>query len=162
MVKGFRTKKITLPGGKVLEIVYFHEAPEDETASSTAAVQDRPVDFSETVEEDVAADAEQAAPAAEPADLHICPECAADLVYPVEWEEHKGDRWRLSRRCPSCEWSGTGEFDQASVDRFDDVLSEGTEALLTNLRSMVRANMEEDVERMIAAINDDLILPIDF
>jgi hypothetical protein len=162
MVKGFRTKKITLPGGKVLEIVYFHEAPEDETVASTAAVQDRPEEFSTADDEPVAADAERAAPAAEPVDLHICPECAADLVYPVEWEEHTGDSWRLSRRCPSCEWSGTGEFDQASVDRFDDVLSEGTEALLTNLRSMVRTNMEADVERLIAAIHADLILPIDF
>jgi hypothetical protein len=161
-VKGFRTKKITLPGGKVLEIVYFHEAPDDETASSTAAVQDRPAEFSAAVDEPVAADAEHAPAASEPTELHICPECVADLVYPVEWEEHKGDTWRLSRRCPSCEWTGTGDFDQASVDRFDDVLSEGTEALLTNLRSMVRANMEEDVERLIAAINDDLILPIDF
>ncbi|MDX6645495.1 MAG: hypothetical protein QOK40_1222 [Miltoncostaeaceae bacterium] len=160
-MKGFRTKKVTLPGGKVLEIVYFHEAAEDETASSTAAVQDLPQHYSAVVD-DVDAEAEYAATTAEPTDLHVCPECAADLVYPVEWEEHKGDRWRLSRRCPSCEWSGTGEFDQDSVDRFDDVLSEGTEALLTNLRSMVRANMEEDVERMIAAINADLILPIDF
>ena len=161
-MKGFRTKKITLPGGKVLEIVYFHEAAEDETASSTAAVAEQQPDLAETAGELAAAEMQPVALTDESADLHVCPECAGDLVYPVEWEEHMGDRWRLSRRCPSCEWSGTGEFDQADVDRFDDVLSEGTEALLTSLRSMVRTNMEADVERLIAAINADQILPIDF
>jgi hypothetical protein len=161
-VKGFRTKKITLPGGKILEIVYFHEAPEDEAPSSTAAVQDQAAGLPDAVEQPAVTAVEESTPASEPTDLHVCPECTAGLVYPVEWEEHMGDRWRLSRRCPSCEWSGTGEFDQASVDRFDDVLSEGTEALLSNLRAMVRANMEDDVERLIAAINADLILPIDF
>jgi hypothetical protein len=161
-VKGFRTKKITLPGGKVLEIVYFHEAAEDESASSTAAVAEQQPDVMDAVDEPAADEAQPAVLTDEAADLHVCPECAGGFVYPVEWEEHMGDHWRLSRRCPSCEWSGTGEFDQDAVDRFDDVLSEGTEALLTNLRSMVRANMEEDVERLIAAINADQILPIDF
>jgi len=161
-VKGFRTKKITLPGGKVLEIVYFHEGAEDEPAFSMAAVAEPQPHDDEAACEPAAAEAQPVTFTDEADDLHVCPECTGELVYPVEWEEHMGDRWRLSRRCPSCEWIGTGEFDQAAVDRFDDVLSEGTEALLTSLRSMVRTNMEEDVERIIAAINADQILPIDF
>jgi hypothetical protein len=160
-MKGFRTKKITLPGGKVLEIVYFHEPAED-AAPGASAVQDSPGEMTATMDEPPVEEALEAAPASTSPDLHVCPECAADLVYPVEWEEHRGDSWKLSRRCPSCEWMGTGEFEQAAVDRFDDVLSEGTETLLSSLRAMVRANMEEDIERMIAAIHADQILPIDF
>jgi hypothetical protein len=160
-MKGFRTKKITLPGGKVLEIVYFHEPAED-AAPNASAIQDAHGEMTATMDAPAPPEDQEADPTTPSADLHLCPECAADLVYPVEWEEHTGDSWKLSRRCPSCEWMGTGEFEQAAVDRFDDVLSEGTETLLCSLRAMVRANMEEDIERLIAAINSDKILPIDF
>ena len=161
-MKGFRTKKITLPGGKVLEIVYFQEAADEESAPATSLLQESAVEVASALDELDAPAEEPTAEALEAAELHVCPECAGDLVYPIEWEEHTGDRWRLSRRCPSCEWVGTGEFAQDAVDRFDDILSEGTEALLTSLRAMVRTNMEEDVERLISAIQADQILPIDF
>jgi hypothetical protein len=160
-MKGFRTKKITLPGGKVLEIVYFQEAA-DEQSAEAPLVKESAVEVASALEELDAPTEEPTAEALGTADLHVCPECAGSLVYPVEWEEHTGDSWRLSRRCPSCEWVGTGEFAQEAVDRFDDVLSEGTEALLSSLRAMVRANMEQDVERLISAIQTDRILPIDF
>ena len=67
----------------------------------------------------------------EPADdLHLCPECDGRLVYPVEWEEAVATHWEVELRCPNCEWLTVGVFDQDTVDRFDEELDHGTEALV--------------------------------
>jgi hypothetical protein len=156
-MKGYRTKKIALPGGKVIEIVYFSEPEGDEAAIETA------------IDAAVIAGEEAADPLASlgvdedlETDLHLCPQCEGDLVYPMSWEERSGDSWRIERRCPNCEWSHTGDFSQDEVELFDDVLNEGTEDLLVSLRNFARSNMEEDVERLIEAIRLDLIQPMDF
>ena len=150
-MKGYRTKKIALPGGKVIEIVYFSEPEGDEVAveaTVTAHEGHDPLALLGLDEDE--------------SELHLCPQCEGDLVYPVSWEERSGDLWRIERRCPNCEWTHTGEFTQDEVELFDDVLNEGTEELLVNLRNFARANMEEDVERFIEAIRLDLIQPMDF
>ena len=104
---------------------------------------------------------EDLAPTAEP-DLHICPECESGLVYPVAWEEADRSRWEVSLRCPNCEWFTTGVFEEQAVQRFDDTLDRGTEALVSDLRQLTRANMEEDVERFVTAITAGHVLPEDF
>jgi uncharacterized protein with PIN domain len=101
------------------------------------------------------------APSTEP-ELHICPECACDLVYPVAWEEADRSRWEVSLRCPNCEWTVTDVFEEEAIQRFDDTLDRGTEALVTDLRQLTRANMEEDVERFVSAISAGHVLPEDF
>jgi hypothetical protein len=128
------TKKIALPGGRVIDIVYFSDASEPDAAERLS----------------------------ESTDLHICRECEGTLVYPVSWEERPGDRWSIERRCPDCEWQEVAEFDHVDVECFDDVLNLGTERLLMALRGLSRANMEDDIERLIEAIGDDQILPMDF
>jgi hypothetical protein len=65
-------------------------------------------------------------------------------------------------RCPSCEWSELGVYDQATVDRFDETLDNGTESLVRDLRRLVQANMEEEAQRFAKALNADAILPEDF
>jgi len=104
---------------------------------------------------------QDAPPSIEP-ELHICPECACDLVYPVTWEEADRSRWEVSLRCPNCEWTVTGVFEEEAIQRFDDTLDRGTEALVTDLRQLTRANMEEDVERFVTAIAAGHVLPEDF
>lgn len=95
-------------------------------------------------------------------DLHVCPECASELVYPVAWDEPEPSRWEVSLRCPNCEWSLTDLFEEAAVQRFDETLDRGTEALVSDLRQLTRANMEDDVERFIAALHAEYVLPEDF
>jgi len=142
-MKGYRTKKIALPGGRTIEIVYFSDPePLDGRGEGIPA-------------EEPGADHP-------PAGLHVCDECAGTLVYPVSWEERAGETWRIERRCPNCEWHHTGDFHQADVELFDDVLNEGTEALLVSLRTVARTNMEEDVERIVHALDQGLIEPMDF
>ena len=39
-------------------------------------------------------------------DLHICPECGSDLVYPTDWAPASERHWQVALRCPECEWNG--------------------------------------------------------
>jgi hypothetical protein len=94
--------------------------------------------------------------------LHICPECASDLVYPTDWSPAGQDHWAVDLRCPECEWLGGGVYGQDALDRFDVELDRGTEALIDDLASLTRANMEEEVEQLTAALRADHILPEDF
>jgi hypothetical protein len=94
--------------------------------------------------------------------LEICPCCDSDLVYPVDWEPAESERWRVALRCPDCEWLGGGVYSQEVVDAFDEALDLGTAALLEALTQLTRANLEDQVERFLAALEADLILPEDF
>jgi hypothetical protein len=94
--------------------------------------------------------------------LQICPTCNSDLVLPVRWEPAGERSWRVALRCPDCEWSGAGVYPQAVVDRFDEALDAGTDAMLNDLALLARANMETEVERFAAALRADKILPEDF
>jgi hypothetical protein len=131
---GQYVRRVVLPSGRAIEVVYFEPmAPES---------------------------APQPAPLVE--DLHVCPECDRDLVYPVEWQEASATHWEVLLRCPNCEWNELGVYDQATVDRFDETLDNGTELLVRDLRRLVQANMEEEAERFAAALDADAILPEDF
>jgi hypothetical protein len=125
-------RRVVLPSGKAIDVVYFPAA-----AGATPE-------------------------AAEPVDLRHCGTCGSDLVYPVEWEEVGTVYWQVSLRCPNCEWVGTGVFDQRSVDRFDEQLDRGIETMVHDLRRLSHANREEEIERFVAALAADAILPVDF
>ena len=131
---GQYVRRVTLHSGRSIEVVYF-----EPLAAEAAATPHPQVD-----------------------DLHICPECDRDLVYPVDWEEASVTHWEVQLRCPNCEWCEVGTFDQATVDRFDEQLDLGTEALVKDLRRLVQANMEAEAERFAAALAANAILPEDF
>lgn len=139
------SKQITLPGGRVIDIVYFAEPDQRTDLPEPELIATTDSDVRPT--RDV---------------LHLCQECASDLVYPVAWEEREDERWYVVRRCPECEWRGAGEHHQSDIEFFDDALNDGTDELLTSLRGLSRVNMEADIERLVQAINDDQILPMDF
>ena len=66
-------------------------------------------------------------------DLHVCPTCESELVYPVDWAPAERKAWNVDLRCPDCEWQGGGVYAQEIVDRFDEELDRGTEQLLADL-----------------------------
>lgn len=109
-----------------------------------------------------AMDAPRAAQAPACAPLHICPDCRHERVYPVSWSRREEERWQIERRCPDCEWVGRDEHPLGAVEAYDEILNDSTEALLTSLRNLTRANMEEAVEALVAAIHADGIQPMDF
>jgi hypothetical protein len=104
-----------------------------------------------------------AADASSPPDqLHICFHCAGELVYPLDWSEEGPRHWRIVLRCPECESRREGVFDQATVERLDDELDRGSGALLGDLRRMTHANMSEEIEFFVRALDAELIMPSDF
>ena len=130
-------RRVVLPSGKTIEVVYFDEIP------AFPAVGDS--GYTESAE-----------------DLHLCGSCGSDLVFPVEWEEAGATHWEVTLRCPNCEWCGTGVFEQGAVERFDEELDRGTEALVDDLMRLQQANMEDEIERFTAALASDAIWPMDF
>ncbi len=94
--------------------------------------------------------------------LHVCPECDASLVQPLQWREADDHFWELSLACPNCRWHDDGIFTQEQVDDFGEQLDEGLAAMLNDLRRLTQANMAEEIERFAAALQSDLILPEDF
>jgi hypothetical protein len=97
-----------------------------------------------------------------PEHLHVCFNCTGELVYPLDWSEDGRHHWRIVLRCPECESRREGVFDQAAVERLDDELDRGSSALLGDLRRMTHANMSEEVEFFVRALDADLITPEDF
>jgi hypothetical protein len=142
-------KRIVLPSGKTIEVVYF--------SSST------PID--PAVEEEAMARVDQ--PVEQPSvapdqDLHVCPSCESELVYPVQWEEADEAHWHIVLRCPNCEWEETGVFAQDVCDSFDDELERGTDALTRDYKRLVTANLAEEIDRFAHALEVGGILPEDF
>ncbi len=126
--------QVRLPSGKVVEVVHLE--------------QPRPA------AEDVVATPSVA--------LHVCASCAGELVYPLDWDEAHPGHWRILLRCPDCENTREGVFGQAAVERLDDELDRATGALLSDFRRMAHANMAEEIELFIRALDADLIGPSDF
>ena len=141
---GHYVKRVVLPSGKTIEVVYFDTKPEDvtETASTPSRAPE--------------------APSRIPQNLHVCQDCSSELVYPIEWEEAGPEYWRVALRCPNCEWTASGVFPQDLVDLFDERLDQGTEQMVTDLKHLMRANMTEEIDRFVEALEADGILPEDF
>jgi hypothetical protein len=97
-----------------------------------------------------------------PDQLHVCFHCAGELVYPLDWSEEGPRHWRIVLRCPECESRREGVFAQVAVERLDDELDRGSSALLGDLRRMTHANMSEEVDFFVRALDADLITPSDF
>ena len=133
--EGHYVRRVTLPSGRTIDVVYFESAR---------------------------AEAEQPAVARPSTELHVCPDCASELVYPTHWEEAGPENWRVSLRCPNCEWFATGVFAQDLVDHFDERLDEGTEQVVSDLKQLMHANMSEEIERFVSALEAEALLPEDF
>ena len=94
--------------------------------------------------------------------LHLCWDCTAPLVQPLSWSETEDEHWELELQCPNCGWGTTGVYSQAEVEELEDRLEEGLSEMLTDLQRLAQANMTEEVERFIAALDAGVILPEDF
>ncbi len=94
--------------------------------------------------------------------LHICFYCGGELVYPVDWAEAGPERWRILLRCPECEATREGVFEQATVECLDDELDRATGELVSDLQRMTHANMSEEIDLFVRALDADFIVPSDF
>ncbi len=136
-------KRVVLPSGKTIEVVYFKEP------ASTTANEAPPADRSwPAVEPDQA--------------LHTCLECESQLVYPVEWEEAGPENWSVLLHCPNCDVFREGVFTQDNVELFDEELDRGADALARDYKRLMRANMADEIDRFVGALNAGAIVPEDF
>jgi hypothetical protein len=94
--------------------------------------------------------------------LWRCGGCDCPFVQPLDWDLVGRSHWRVTLRCPNCEWVGTGVFSQEAVDRFDRELDRGMRKLQSTLARVSRACMEADIEHFSQALEADLIVPFDF
>jgi hypothetical protein len=94
--------------------------------------------------------------------LHVCPACESELVQPVSWTEIASNRWELLLHCPNCDWSEQGVYGQNQIEQFEEKLDQGVAAILHDLKRLAHANMADQVDRFVAALRADLILPEDF
>lgn len=137
--KAQNIRQVQLPSGKMIEVVYFDqkavETPETQPPGAAQPTTD---------------------------DLHVCPRCESELVYPTDWTEVGSTHWEVTRRCPECEWSDADVFAQPAVERFDVELDRGAEALLRDLQHLAHANMADEIDRFVQALRADAIVPSDF
>jgi hypothetical protein len=137
-------KRVVLPSGKTIEVVYFKESDQAAPAS------------------EVPADAPQHPPAEPDQELHVCLECSSELVYPVQWEESGPENWSVLLHCPNCDMYREGVFAQLTVEAFDEELDRGADALARDYKRLMRGNMADEIERFASALACDAILPEDF
>jgi hypothetical protein len=93
---------------------------------------------------------------------HRCPVCGGTFVYPVDWDRSGPSSWTLHLRCPECETRREVTLDRASVESLNRELYFGAQALARDADQMARRNFADEVERIVAALERDLILPMDF
>ncbi|MBV8218132.1 MAG: hypothetical protein JO325_06700 [Solirubrobacterales bacterium] len=94
--------------------------------------------------------------------LHVCPDCDSELVQPVDWSEAPDESWNLLLSCPNCDWFTEGLYTQDQVRELEDRLDEGLADMLRDLQRLTQANMADQIDRFITALNADHILPEDF
>jgi hypothetical protein len=139
--------RVRLPSGKQIEVVYRDQNQAAAPAGSSAGAPAAPT----------APDS-----ACVPDPLHVCFHCAGDLVYPLDWIEEGPRHWRIVLRCPECESRREGVFEQATVEQLDEQLDRAAGALLGDLQQLTQANMKDEVEFFVRALDADLIVPSDF
>jgi hypothetical protein len=136
---GHYTKRVTLPSGKTIEVVYFTDDVHQTEAEAPAHPQPE-----------------------RQQDLHVCVECDSGLVYPVQWEEAGPENWSVLLHCPNCDVFREGVFTQDNVELFDEELDRGADVLARDYKRLMRANMAEEIDRFVGALTAGAILPEDF
>jgi len=155
---------VRMPDGKHVEVVYRDQRHASDRADRSA--QAHPADVAGAADgHDLAYatdPASYAQPSCAPDPLHVCFNCAGELVYPLDWAEEGAKHWRIVLRCPECEALREGVFEQSVVEQLDDELDRGAGALLSDLKRITHANMTDEVEFFVRALDADLICPSDF
>ncbi len=101
-------------------------------------------------------------PCADETETAACPVCGGRLVYPVDWLRSGDASWDITLRCPECETRRDVTLGRAAVERFNRDLYQGAQTLAREAERMARRNFENEVERIVGALERDLILPMDF
>lgn len=137
-------KRVVLPSGRTLEVVYSRDTDGPGTAGRVAPQAPHH-------------------PLVNPNhDLHVCVACDSELVYPVQREASAPQHWSVLLRCPNCNLYREGVFTRDAVECLHDELERGACALTRDYKRLMRANVAEEIDRFVAALDAGAILPEDF
>jgi hypothetical protein len=147
----YRVELFIFPDGMAIEMIVFDQDQDDAQPQPAAVAQQAEV-----------ATAQTESHAQGGVQVNVCPVCHSALVYPTDWQRTGSATWELSLRCPNCETQRTITLDREGVERFNKVLYEGSEALARQSEQLTRLHFEEEAQRFVRALDEDLILPMDF
>jgi hypothetical protein len=153
----YKIELFVFPDGTEVEMVVFDRARRARAASTAVSARKAPAQTRPTP-----APSSTPSPAPEDPDAHRCPVCSSPFVYPVDWDRSGPSSWILMLRCPECETQREVTLGRASVEEFNRELYFGAQALAREADQMMRRNFEDEVQRIVAALERDLILPMDF
>jgi hypothetical protein len=150
----FKIELFVFPDGTSVELMVFDRARRRPAAQApkSAPTATAPLPFC----------APPPPPPKEDLEAHRCPVCGGTLVYPVDWDRTGPSSWTLELRCPDCEIRREVTLGRASVEQLNRELYFGAQALAREADQMTRRNFEDEVDRIVTALERDLILPMDF
>jgi hypothetical protein len=154
--ENFKIELFIFPDGTSVELMVFDRVRERRAAGPTTATAEPARSAPPPC-----CSPPPAAPGEDP-EAHVCPVCGSDLVYPVDWDRCAPASWVLILRCPECETRREVTLGRASVEQFNRELYFGAQALAREADQMMRRNFEDEVQRIVVALERDLILPMDF
>jgi ribosomal protein S27E len=146
----FRIERFVFPDGTSVEMMVFGTARRQASAPKTAPAATAPPPCCAPPSAE-----ERRAP-------HRCPVCGGSLVYPVDWDRSGPASWTLRLRCPDCETQREVTLDRASVESLNRELYAGAQALAREADEWTRRNFADEAARIVAALQHDFILPMDF
>ncbi len=143
-------KRIVLPSGKTIEVVYFGHpaAAPPRGARSRGAVPPRRVRSRPT-----------------PAERELCMSApSATRTSSTRSTGRRPTSTTGTSRCAARTASGrrTASSTRTLCDRFDEELERGTDALTRDYKRFVTANLAEEIDRFVHALEVGGILPMDF
>jgi hypothetical protein len=138
----FHIKRIVLPSGKTVEIVYYQTTGSDPVISDVHEIE--------------------AGAELQVRQIELCAKCGSDRVHPTDWNEVEELRWGVGGCCPARASHQVETYDAAEVERYDDVLNDATDRLIEELDRVTRENMSDAIDRFRSALENDGIMPFDF
>jgi DNA-directed RNA polymerase subunit RPC12/RpoP len=157
--QSYKIELFVFPDGTSVEMIVFDaDRRRDTSAPASTASRARTAGVPKTAP----APCRVPPPPREDPDAHTCPVCGSRLVYPVDWERLGDAAWTLQLRCPECETRREVTLGRASVERINRELYHGAQAMAHEAARMTRRNFEDEAERIVAALERDLIQPMDF
>jgi hypothetical protein len=96
------------------------------------------------------------------AGLHVCRRCEEPFVVPVALHEVVGDRFVVELTCNNCGWGDVGLHDDQALDALDRELDRSLAAMVATAELHALADELEAIDRFVAALRADRILPEDF
>lgn len=156
----YKIEVFIFPDGTRVEMIVFDAATRARSATQAAQASAGPAE--EAPARPAPAPCRVPPPSQEDPDAHHCPVCRSPLVYPLDWDRSGPASWTMILRCPECETRREVTLGRASVEELNRELYQGAQAIAREADRLTRRNFEDEVERMVAALECDLILPMDF